>query len=154
MNFKSKNKPESKSINASSRTGTRTKFLVHIGKNLNSKSNWNSETLPTSDRGTITKNNISKDKSTRPGSWTTSSWKCNRMNRAILGNLMTPKILTRIRRGCKLCIIKKWRILSLARERISSSSIKICWTNSLKSRILLRCMGTWAQLRKISIKLI
>jgi len=67
---------------------------------------------------------------------------------------MTPRILIRIRRGYKLCIIKKWRILNWTRGRISSSSIKICLTNNLKLRIPLKCMETWVQLRKISIKLI
>lgn len=151
-NFKSRNKLGSKSINGSSRTGTRVRFLVHIGKNLNNKSNWSFETSQTSGRGMITRSSTSNDKSTRPGSWTTSSWKCSRMNRIILSNLMTPRISTRIRRGCKPCTIKRWRISNLTKERISSSSTKICLTSSLKSRIRLKCTEIWAQLRKISIK--
>ena len=83
MGFKSKSKLELKSINDSSKNGTRMRFIVQIARNKNSKSNWNFETLQTSDRGMITRNNTSRGKSTRPGNWTTSSWKCSRMNRVI-----------------------------------------------------------------------
>ena len=149
---KSKNKQGLKSTNASSKTDTRTKFIVQIAKSLSSRSSWSCETLQTWGSGTTTRNNTSRGRSSRPGSWTTSSWRCSRMNRVTSSSWMTRRISTRIRRGFKLYIIKKWRILNWTRGRISSSSIKICLTNNLKSRIPLKCMVTWVQLRKISIK--
>ena len=76
------------------------------------------------------------------------------MNKVTSSSLTTPKTLTKIRRGFKLSTIKKWRILNLIRGKISNNSTKICLTNNLKSRIRLKCMVTWVQSRKISIKLI
>ena len=67
MACKRKSKLELKSINGSSRIGTRIRFIVQIVRNSSSKSNWNFETLQTSDRGMTTRNNISRGKSTRPG---------------------------------------------------------------------------------------